>query len=252
MNQYELNKEIEDFVKVLGDKRANYNSSDLDYIRQYTGAGGQGKHGAKGEGLLYEFYTPDYICELMYKQALAHGYDGGAVLEPSIATGNIIKPFPESTRIVGFEINPVTATIAKLLYPKITVYNNYFETAFLQPERYTMRLPAKKLTWLKDYPFSLVIGNPPYGKYKNKYSSYFKNPKMKQIEQFFMYYGLLLLKSGGLLIYLTGSNFMRNGLSYGDVKKRLEEIAVLVDAYRLPPVFQFSQVPTDILIFKKK
>ncbi len=252
MNQYELNNEIEDFVKVLGDKRANYNSSDLDYIRQYTGAGGQGKHGAKGEGLLYEFYTPDYICELMYKQALAHGYDGGAVLEPSIATGNIIKPFPESTRIVGFEINPVTATIAKLLYPKITVYNNYFETAFLQPERYTMRLSAKKLTWLKDYPFSLVIGNPPYGKYKNKYSSYFKNPKMKQIEQFFMYYGLLLLKSGGLLIYLTGSNFMRNGLSYGDAKKRMEKIAVLVDAYRLPPVFRFSQVPTDILIFKKK
>ena len=252
MNQYELNNEIEDFVKVLGDKRANYNSGDLDYIRQYTGAGGQGKHGAKGEGLLYEFYTPDYICELMYKQALAHGYDGGAVLEPSIATGNIIKPFPESTRIVGFEINPVTATIAKLLYPKITVYNNYFETAFLQPERYTMRLSAKKLTWLKDYPFSLVIGNPPYGKYKNKYSSYFKNPKMKQIEQFFMYYGLLLLKSGGLLIYLTGSNFMRNGLSYGDAKKRMEKIAVLVDAYRLPPVFRFSQVPTDILIFKKK
>jgi len=252
MNQYGLNKEIEEFVKVLGDNRANYNSNDLDYIRQYTGAGGQGKHGAKGEGLLYEFYTPDYICNLMYKQALAHGYDGGAVLEPSVATGNIIKPFPKDTKIVGFEINLTTATIAKLLYPNATIYNNYFETAFLQPERYTSRLQAKQLTWLVDYPFSLVVGNPPYGKYKNKYSSYFRNPKIKQIEQFFMYYGLLLLKSGGLLVYLTSSNYLRNGITYNDIKERMANIADLVDAYRLPPVFEFSQVPTDILIFKKK
>ena len=252
MNQYGLNKEIEEFVKVLGDNRANYNSNDLDYIRQYTGAGGQGKHGAKGEGLLYEFYTPDYICNLMYKQALAHGYDGGAVLEPSVATGNIIKPFPKDTKIVGFEINLTTATIAKLLYPNATIYNNYFETAFLQPERYTSRLQTKQLTWLVDYPFSLVVGNPPYGKYKNKYSSYFRNPKIKQIEQFFMYYGLLLLKSGGLLVYLTSSNYLRNGITYNDIKERMANIADLVDAYRLPPVFEFSQVPTDILIFKKK
>jgi type I restriction-modification system DNA methylase subunit len=252
MNQYDLNREIEEFVRVLGDKRTNYTSTDLDYIRQYTGAGGQGKHGAKGEGLLYEFYTPDYICELMYKQALSHGYDGGAVLEPSIATGNIIRPFPKETKIVGFEINPTTATIAKLLYPNITVYNAYFETAFLQPDRYTSRMPTKKLTWLTDYPFSLVIGNPPYGKYKNKYSSYFKHPKIKQIEQFFMYYGLKLLKSGGLLVYITGSNFLRNGLTYNDTKEKMGEMADLIDAYRLPPVFEFSQVPTDILIFKKK
>lgn len=252
MNQYDLNKEIEAFVKEKGTQRAKYTDADLDYIRQYTGAGGQGKHGAKGEGVLYEFYTPDYICELMYKQALAHGYDGGPVLEPSIATGNIIKPFPEGTKITGFEINPTTATIAKLLFPDAKIYNNYFETAFLQPERYTTRVPAKQFTWLTDYPFSLVIGNPPYGKYKNKYSSYFKTPKIPQIEQFFMYYGLRLLKTGGLLIYLTSSNFLRNGVSYNAIKEQIGKIADIVDAYRLPPVFEFSQVPTDILIFKKK
>ena len=252
MNQHQLNKEIEHFVTKRGNNPASYNGADLDYIRQYTGAGGQGKHGAKGEGVLYEFYTPGYICELMYKQALAHGYDGGAVLEPSIATGNIVRPFPKGTKITGFEINPVTATIAKLLYPEAEIHNNYFETAFLQPQRFTTRVPAKQLTWLKGYPFSLVIGNPPYGKYKNRYSSYFKRPKIKQIEQFFMYYGLLLLKSGGLMVYLTGSNYLRNGKSYNDIKQEMGKIADLADAYRLPPVFQFSEVPTDILIFKKK
>ena len=252
MKQYELNKEIEDFVKSKGTLPTNYTAADLDYIRQYTGAGGQGKHGAKGEGLLYEFYTPDYICELMYKQALAHGYDGGPVLEPSIATGNIVKPFPKETKITGFEINPTTAIIAQLLFPDAKIYNQYFETAFLQPERYTSRIRLPKFTWLTDYPFSLVIGNPPYGKYRNKYSSYFTNPKIPQIEQFFMYYGLLLLKPGGLLLYLTSSNFLRNGISYNAIKEKIGKIADLIDAYRLPPVFEFSQVPTDILIFKKK
>lgn len=252
MTQFELNKQIEEFVSKKGNNRKSYTPSDIDYIAQYTGAGGHGKEGGKGEGLLYEFFTPGYICNLMYQQAITHGYDGGPVLEPSIATGNIIKPFPEKTKITGFEINSVSATIASVLYPNSAIYNNYFETAFLQPERFTTRINAKKFTWLNDYPFSLVIGNPPYGKYKNKYSTYFKTPKIRQIEQFFMYYGLKLLKPGGLLIYLTSSNFIRNGISYQQTKNDIGKIADIVDAYRLPPVFQFSQVPTDILIFKKK
>ena len=188
----------------------------------------------------------------MYKQALAHGYDGGNILEPSIATGRLIDPFPDKSRVTAFEINPVSARITQICYHNIKLYNDYFETAFLEPPRFTSRVPKNKLTWMEGYPFSLVIGNPPYGKYKNRYSIYFKNPKIHQIEIFFMYYGLLLLKPGGLLIYLTSSNFLRNGISYNSEKEEMGKIAELVDAYRLPPVFRFSQVPTDILIFKRK
>lgn len=84
------------------------------------------------------------------------------------------------------------------------------------------------------------------------YSSYFPTPKMQQIELFFMYYGLKLLKQGGLLIYLTSSNFLRNGFSYNSEKDSIGQIADLVDAYRLPPVFRFSEVPTDIIVLKRK
>ena len=108
------------------------------------------------------------------------------------------------------------------------------------------------MTWMDGYPFSLVIGNPPYGKYKNKYSSYFTKPKMHQIELFFMHQGLQLLKPGGLLVYLTGSNFLRNGISYQSEKLELEKLADILDAYRLPPVFKFSKVPTDIIVLKRK
>jgi hypothetical protein len=67
-----------------------------------------------------------------------------------------------------------------------------------------------------------------------------------------MYYGLQLLKPGGLLIYLTSSNFLRNGLTYNKSKDEIGKVAELVDAYRLPPVFRFSDVPTDIIVFKRK
>jgi hypothetical protein len=89
-------------------------------------------------------------------------------------------------------------------------------------------------------------------KYKNKYSSYFTKPKMHQIELFFMYYGLQLLKPGGLMVYLTGSNFLRNGITYQTEKAELEKVCDILDAYRLPPVFKFSQVPTDIIVLKRK
>jgi hypothetical protein len=75
---------------------------------------------------------------------------------------------------------------------------------------------------------------------------------MHQIELFFMYQALQLLKPGGLMVYLTGSNFLRNGISYQSEKLELEKIADILDAYRLPPVFKFSKVPTDIIVFKRK
>lgn len=252
MNQYQLNKEIEALISKKDSKKESYSMDDIAFIQKYEGAGGQGSKGATGEGILYEFYTPDFICECMYKLAVHYGYDGGNILEPSIATGRLIEPFPDKSKVTGFEINPVTKRIAEITFPKATIYEGYFETAFLKQPRFTSRLPEKELTWLEQYPFSLVIGNPPYGKYKNKYSSYFRKPKMSQIEIFFMYYGLKLLKPKGLLIYLTSSNFLRNGITYNSEKEEIGKISDIIDAYRLPPVFKNSQVPVDIIIFKKK
>lgn len=252
MNQYELNRAIESFIKAKDESGSKYSASHIAYINSYEGDGGQGKQGASGEGVLYEFYTPSFVVDLMWKLAYHYGFDGsGTVLEPSVATGKLLAPAPDKSKCTGFEINTTSLRIASLTYPQATFHQGYFETAFLSPPRFTSPL-KNKTTWLTGYPFSLVIGNPPYGKYKNKYSSYFINPKMHQIELFFMYQGLRLLKKGGLLVYLTSSNFMRNGISYNSDKLELQSLAELVDAYRLPPVFKSSQVPTDIVIFRKK
>ena len=252
MNQFELNKQIQQFILQKDKNAESYSTADRKFIAQYEGSGGQGSKGATGEGVLYEFFTPDFICELMWKLAYRYGFKaGGSVLEPSVGTGNLLKWAPNNSKCYGFEINPISKRITEILYPDAKIYEGYFETAFLQQPRYTARL-KDKLTWLEGYPFSLVIGNPPYGKYKNKYSSYFTRPKMHQIELFFMYQGLQLLKPGGLMVYLTGSNFLRNGISYQSEKLELEKLADILDAYRLPPVFKFSKVPTDIIVLKRK
>lgn len=251
-NQHRLNLDIETFVRDKDSRGESYSREDMDFILQYEGSGGQGSKGATGEGLLYEYFTPLYIASLMWELAYRHGFDkSGTVLEPSTGTGRLLDGAPDKGKCTCFEINPVSARIAEITQPGVTMHNGYFETAFLQPPRFTSR-PKDKLTWLTGYPFSLVIGNPPYGKYKNRYSSYFPSPKMPQIEQFFMYYGLQLLKPGGLLVYLTSSNFLRNGLTYSKAKDEIGKFAELTDAYRLPPLFRFSQVPVDIIVLKRK
>jgi len=211
-----------------------------------------------GRNRLYSFFTPIWLCEVMYKLAIKHGFNEktGKVLEPACGTGNFLEVLKNPQNCTAFELNDLNQQIALKRVPKVKViYNDYFETAFLKAPRFTQVIKETKtqpLTWLKDYPFDLVIGNPPYGKTTSTYASYFKTLKIKQVEQFFMFKSMQLLKKGGLLIFITGSNFMRNDKTYNNEKQLIGKYAEFVDAYRMPKVFKNTAVPTDILIFRKK
>ncbi len=205
-----------------------------------------------GQNKLYSFFTPVWLCEVMYKLAKRHGFpENGKVLEPACGTGNMITVLDNPQNCTAFELDPLNFEIAQKRNPKAKFYNQYFETAFLEQPRLTTKL-KKPVSWLKDYPFDLVIGNPPYGKSTNLYSSFFKSLKIKQMEMFFMYQSLLLLKPGGLMVFITGQNFMRNNKTYSREKEMIGKYAEFVDAYRMPKVFKNTGVPTDILIFRRK
>lgn len=257
-NENSLNLAIEQYIASLGQTLPILNSEQKQFLQLYTGRG-QGFNSPtkiSNDAGLYEFYTPDYIRERMWKLAYHYGYDGGNVLEPSCATAHMLNNAPKTAKLVGFEVNHITCQIAKICHPQGNFYNEKFETAFMDNfrGRYNKVLPPKKLTWLNEYPFSLVIGNPPYGIWSDFYKSYFKQPnngKFMQIEIFFLYKCLELLKPNGLLIFLTASSWLRNGNLYTPMKTEVSKIATLVDAYRTGEVFKNTGVPTDILIYKK-
>jgi hypothetical protein len=225
-------------------------------LENYAGVGGQYEDGNQEHNIdaLTQFYTPHFICEKLYKHAYALGFPkNGKVLEPSCGVGRLIKHAPDESKVTAFEISEIPYKISAKLYPKANIHHKYFEQAFLKEPRFTDVIRGTSPTWIQDYPFDLVIGNPPYGKHKNKWQSFFGNPKFPQIELFFMYYGAKLLKPGGLLIYVTSSNFIRTGLSYQANKEKVLELLQVVGAYRMPNKFmELTEVGTDILFFRKK
>lgn len=258
--QERINEEIEAFLTNKG-TNALLTPVEIAFIQQYEGAGGHinnvsTKASSKGDSNpLYEFYTPTWICDQVYELAVKHGFKKGSnLLEPACGTGRMFQPFLEKgkCKVTAFELTQISYQIAKLSYPKANIYNSYFETSFLQEPKFRSKLPKSQLTWLEDYPFDLVVGNPPFGQYSNRYSSYFTSPKFKRLEMFFIYKALELLRPEGLLIYVIPSNILRNGFSYNKEKEHIGKLADIIDAYRLPPVFKSTGVPTDIIVLKRK
>lgn len=207
----------------------------------------------KGTGMLYEFFTPEIPAEKMWQLANKYGFkQDGKVLEPAVGNGRLVVGAPVKSNVTAFEINPDNIDMLKQKYPEVKVYPQSFETAFLEYPRLNSKIKSKTIpTWLTDYPFDLVIANPPYGKFTGFYASFF-NYKT-QFEHWFIEYTLKLLKPGGLGIYLIPSSFLRNGISYNTVKERIFEQAKLLEAYRLPAnIFAKTQIGTDIIVLQKK
>jgi type I restriction-modification system DNA methylase subunit len=204
-----------------------------------------------GKGKLYEFFTPQEIADKMVALAQHYGFKGGRVLEPAAGNGRLLKNLSNAD-ITAFEINIENYEFLKKQFPNADIYNFNFEKAFLKEPRYNSLIDAKATkTWLSGYPFDLVLANPPYGKFSGLYSSYFKFKG--QVEHFFILQTLYLLKSGGIGVYLVPSSFLRNGITYNEIKKTIFGMAKLTDAYRLPVnIFKDTQIGTDIIVLTKK
>lgn len=249
-NPYEYNKAVEELIK----DKETFTSEEKAFISYYSGYGGLEKFGATGKGLLYEYFTPKVIVDKMWGLAYKYGFVGGYVLEPSIGVGEFAKFAPDLLKVTGYEINPNSAKICKILYPDATIINEAFETIFIK-NRASVK---NKLNDVKKY--SLVIGNPPYGDFGGLYAGMGEKgyTKAENYIDYFITRGLDLLEPNGLLIMIIGAEvatggkpFLSKGMS--TVKKEIMDKAILVDAYRLPNgVFERTDVLTDIIVLRKK
>ncbi|MFT6167727.1 MAG: hypothetical protein ACJASF_002427 [Vicingaceae bacterium] len=242
-----LNREIEAIVDKNGNYLTKYSLEDLVLLKQYSGYGGS-KLSEVNRGLLYEYYTPDEIIKFMWGFAFKHGYESGAVLEPSCGIGKFFEYAPNGVRIEGYETNKFSAQIAQILYPTAIIHNKSFENLFFNGNVY---LKGK----FRSEPFDLVIGNPPYGAFSGRFAGMGEKKRTKAFtyDQYFLTRGLDLLNKSGLLIMVIPQSFLDNNSKYNTLKEMVMAKADFLEARRLPHgIFQHTEIGTDIVVFRKK
>ncbi|NKS55609.1 hypothetical protein GS500_23560 [Rhodococcus hoagii] len=94
-------------------------------------------------------YTDPAIAAAMWRAVERAGLPEGArVLEPGCGSGHFLGSAPEGVKMVGVELDPITAQIAHHLYPGQQVRNHGFEAPFAD-----------------NGAFTATIGNVPFGNY---------------------------------------------------------------------------------------
>jgi type I restriction-modification system DNA methylase subunit len=260
-NPYEVNRAIEKLLNEKGSEQESYTPDEINFLSYYSGYGGLEKKGTFSQdelkGLLYEFFTPDEVVQKMWGLAYKYGYGSigdNSVFEPSVGIGAFLKYAPDNVYVAANEINRYSAMICNILYPNVRTILMPFERNFISSNMSV----KKNFQNLKKY--SLVIGNPPYGKLGGIYlpMGEDKYTGASNWAEYFLFRGIDLLHKGGLLIYIIGAEQYNGGNLFLDsalttTKKAIFEKADLIDAYRLPTkIFERTGVSSEIVIFRKR
>lgn len=207
----------------------------------------QGERLSLEASVLNAHYTSLPIIASIY-EALAHlGFSPipntpVRILEPAIGgSGNFIGMLPEEwaahSRIYGVEIDPLSARIAKLLYPEAYIYNQAFED---------IKLPY-------DY-FDLIISNVPFSQVGVVDSSIKEKHLKSSLHDYFFVKAALLAKPNGLIAFITSRYTLdkQNTATRAWLARRTE----FLGAIRLPETaFQANagtQVITDVIFLRKR
>jgi len=183
-------------------------------------------------------YTAPVVIRAMYQAAQRFGFQGGQVLEPACGIGHFIGLMPEEmlrqSTVTGVEIDPLTARIAKMLYPDADIRPQPFEKS--------------KLT---DESFDLAISNVPFGDYTVHDPRW--NEYKFSIHDYFFAAALDKVRPGGLLMFVTSRHTLDKLDS--SLRELLGARTEFLGAIRLPnTAFKKNagtEVTTDIVMLRK-
>lgn len=180
-------------------------------------------------------YTAAEVVTAVWSLVADLGFDGGRVLEPGCGSGNFLGLAPPSARLVGVELEPITARIAKTLYPHAEVRAEGFETSQLPPAS-----------------FDLVVGNVPFGNYRLHDPVH--NRGRHSIHNHFLIKAVDLVRPGGLVAVLTSRYTL--DAQRPSARQELAGRADLLGAVRLPSnAFLASSgtaAVTDLLVLRRR
>ena len=188
-------------------------------------------------------YTELGVVRALWEVALHLGLGelrGPRVLEPSCGVGHFLglAPYGESDlapeRLVGVELDDVSAAIARALYPRCDVRRGGFEE---------QDLPAS---------FDLAIGNVPFGDYRVS-DERLPDGCRRQIHDYFVCRCVDLLRPGGVAVLITSKGTLDKESAF--VRRWLAERAELLGAFRMPcDAFEENagtQVTADVLVLQR-
>jgi len=240
-----INEQVEQLLveKNYSKDQNDYTQEERDLLANYTGSGGKESVGAKGKGLLNEYYTPQKLVNKLWDIVNSIAPDAQTAFEPSAGTGRIISSSPRHISMDGAEISEISGTIAQILNPDSNITIGDFQEIFFDKKT------GKEKANIPQY--DVVIGNPPFGDRAGFIKGKGEESKINRQEEYFIKRGLDMTKDGGTLIYVVNSSFLKKGTSEG--KSRIAQLGSLETAYRLPEdVFEDTSIGTDIVIFKKQ
>ena len=207
-----------------------FDESDVRYARERAVLSqllDEREWAAAARTTLNAHYTDFDVASAVWNGVAQAGLLGGRVLEPGVGSGTFLATVPEglSVEVVGVEVDPVTAAIAKALHPSARIRAESFAVT---------RFPNG---W-----FDLAIGNVPFGDYR--LFDPFYNRSGLFIHNHFIVKSLRLVREGGYVAVLTS----RFTLDAAGVTARTEmgSLGDLVGALRLPQGAMRRVAGTDV------
>ncbi len=180
-------------------------------------------------------YTDPAIAARMWQALRSLGFEGGAVLEPGCGAGTFIGLAPDTARMVGVELDPVTASICAALYRHAQVRAESFADT---------RLPAGH--------FDATIGNVPFADVRLHDPVH--NAGRHAMHNHFLVKSLALTRPGGLVIALT-SRYTLDGQNPA-ARREMALLADLLGAVRLPAGAHRraagTEAVTDLLVLRRR
>ena len=197
------------------------------------------QYAAARASTLNAHYTLPIVIRSIYDAVERFGFGGGRVLEPAAGIGHFFGLMPadvqEHSQLTGVEVDPLTASIARQLYPDADIREQGFEAAALSNDA-----------------FDLAISNVPFGDYKLHDAEF--NEHKFLIHDYFFAKALAKVRPGGLLAFITSKGTLDK--VDPNLREYLNERADLLGAIRLPNT-AFKQnanteVTTDIVFLRKR
>ena len=241
----DIKKIREQCREILKKPDAEITEAEKAILAQYEGAGGLNEANRSNAGILNEFYTPNNLVEKVWQIVDHYAPNAKTVLEPSAGVGKFANNRPNN-EFTMHELDETSARINKILHPDANIVQGAYQKQFFdESERFHVG------SGYKQPKYDIVIGNPPYGEYNDKWKGLGEGKLFDRYEEYFIAKGLDALKDeNSLLAFVVPSGFLNT-----ESDKQKEFLATngkLVDAYRLPEgTFPTTEVGTDIVVFQK-